>query len=210
MTDRRKSWLSMRSLRRFAKDERGVTAIEFAFVLPVILILLIGCFEVPRFVLVYQRIARTSASVADLVAQADEPITPAQLQDIFTAGKVIMDPYDIKADGRIIVSSINNPAGTGVKMTWQLNNGSSVTVSSKVATAEGSPPTNLPAALTPLSNEEVLVAEVFYNYKPVFPNYIYKGSQLYVVSYTRPRNKNLMTKPTPWPPPGLCSGACPP
>jgi Flp pilus assembly protein TadG len=196
-------------LRNFAAGEQGVTAIEFALVLPVVLLILLGCFEVPRFVLIYQKIARTSAGVADLVAQADEPLQRNQMNDIFTAGKVMMQPYDVVANGKIIVSSINNPnpspltncGGTpGVKVSWQKDNGGNAKdpgtgdpVGSRVGT-KCQPPV-IPADLMPLTNEEVLTAEVFFDYAPIFANLIYKGSQLYTVSYTRPRNKNLMTEP---------------
>jgi Flp pilus assembly protein TadG len=189
-------------LRRFAEGEQGVTAIEFALVLPIVLLIMLGCFEVPRFVLIYQKIARTSAGVADLVAQADEPIAGNQMQDIFLAGKIMMQPFDVVANGKIIVSSINNPDGDGVELTWQKDNGgqakdpdTGTDVGSKLGAATDPPaaPTNLPAILTPASNEEVLAAEVYFNYQPVFTSLIYNGSQLYMISYTRPRNKNLLT-----------------
>lgn len=180
---------------KFLKDERGVTAIEFALVLPVVLLILLGCFEVPRFVLICQRIARTSSGVADLVAQADEPITANQMNDIFTAAKIMMQPYDIVANGRIYVSSINNPSGNGVTLTWQKNNGGTVSTASKLGLAGSNPSSKIPATLVPGSNEEVLASEVYFNYTPVFSNLIYSGSQLYLIAFTRPRNKNLMTSP---------------
>jgi Flp pilus assembly protein TadG len=193
-------------LRNFAAGEQGVTAIEFALVLPVVLLILLGCFEVPRFVLIYQKLARTSAGVADLVAQADEPLQRNQMNDIFTAGKVMMQPYDVVANGKIIVSSINNPTGgTGVKVTWQKDNGGqakdsgSNPVGSRIGTKNTTPV--IPAAIMPGTDEEVLAAEVVFDYTPIFANLIYRGSQLYTVAYTRPRNKNLMTEP-----PDTCPG----
>jgi hypothetical protein len=117
------------------------------------------------------------------------------MNDIFTAGKVMMQPYDVVANGKIIVSSINNPNGSGVTLTWQRNNGGLVATASRLT----DPSTDLPLTLLPGSNEEVLAAEVFFNYTPIFANLIYSGSQLYQVSYTRPRNKNLNT-----PPPETC------
>ncbi|WP_395018946.1 TadE/TadG family type IV pilus assembly protein [Dongia sp.] len=174
---------------KFLKDERGVTAIEFALVLPVVLLILLGCFEVPRYVLIVQKISRTSSGVADLVAQADEPLQKNQLTDIFNAGKVMMQPYDIVTNGKIYVSSINNPSGAGVALTWQRNNGGTGPAS-KITTGA-----SIPAALAPASNEEVLAAEVYFTYQPVLSTLIYTGSTLYRVSYTRPRNKNLMTPP---------------
>jgi Flp pilus assembly protein TadG len=188
-----RSVLQALRLRRFGKDERGVAAIEFALVLPVMALILLGCFEVPRFVLIYQKIARTSSGVADLVAQADEKISATQMTDVFSASKMMMQPYDVVANGVVIVSSINNPAGTGVKITWQRRNGT-VATASKLG-IEGATPAALPAGLTPIADEELLTAEVYFNYTPIFKTYIYQGSQLYLISYTRPRNHNLMTPP---------------
>jgi len=181
--------------RGFIAGERGVTAIEFALVLPVILLILLGCFEVPRFVLTYQKLARTSSGVADLVAQADEPLTKNQLNDIFIAAKTMMQPYDIVANGRIYVSSINNPSGSGVTITWQKNNAGLVTTGSKLGGKGSNPTPKIPATLVPAADEEVLVSEVYLNYQPIFSTLIYQGSQLYTVAYTRPRNKSLVTEP---------------
>jgi Flp pilus assembly protein TadG len=185
-----------RHLHRFAASERGVAAVEFGLILPIVMLLLLGCFEVPRFVLTYQKIARTSSGVADLVAQADEPMTSDQMDDIFIAGKTMMEPYDIVANGSIYVSSINNASSDpGVKITWQVNNGGAVAPGSRLGVKTSNPSINMPAALLPAADEEVLAVEVFYNYTPVFSNRIYSGKQLYMISYTRPRNRNLMTEP---------------
>ena len=195
MSARHKSDFRFRRLapRRFLRDERGVTAVEFALVLPILIVLVLGCFEVPRYVLVVQKITRTSAGVADLIAQADDPVTGNQIQDIFRASRVMMDPYDIVADGKIFITSINNPSGAGVEITWQRDNSGNAAATSKIGSS-GTPA--IPAALMPGSDEEVLAAEVFFNYTPIFSTLIYSGSQLYSVSYTRPRNHNLTTVPS--------------
>jgi Flp pilus assembly protein TadG len=187
---------------KFLKDERGVTAIEFALVLPIVILILLGCFEVPRYVLIFQKIARTSSGVADLVAQADEPLTRNQMNDIFAAGKIMMQPYDVITNGKIYVTSVNNPSGAGVELTWQRDNGGTGPASRITA------PTDIPAAIRPASNEEVLAAEVFFTYQPIFSTLIYSGSTLYRVSYTRPRNKNLFTEPPLQCPPGDADGQC--
>lgn len=181
-------------LRRFAGGEHGLAAIEFALVVPVMVLLVLGCFEVPRYVLIYQKMARASAGVADLVAQADEPLLKNQLDDIFIAGRTMMEPYDLAANGRMIVSSINNPGGAGVTITWQRPSGT-VTTASKLGGAGANPSGAMPAGLPPGSNEEVLAAEVYFNYVPIFQTLIYSGKQLYIISYTRPRNHNLTTPP---------------
>jgi Flp pilus assembly protein TadG len=187
------SFRRTRPLRGFAKDQRGVAAVEFALVLPIVLLLLLGCYEIPRLVLIHQKIARTASGVADLVSQADDPLTSSQLTDVYSAAGAMMEPYDIVTDGAVIITSINNPTGSGATITWQRRRGSEGEPS-KVGTATGQTPT-LPAGLMPDAGESVLVAEVYFNYLPIFSSLIYDGSLLYRASYTRPRIDNLMTPP---------------
>jgi Flp pilus assembly protein TadG len=181
-------------LGRFRRDRRGVAAIEFALILPVLVLLTLGCFEVPRYVLLWQRLERASSGVSDLVSQADEPMIGNQMTDIMSAAKIMMQPYDIKTKGKIIVTSINNPSGgTGVTNTWRISCGSGTGTTQLGAV--NATPTNLPAALNPTVDNEVLVTEVFFTYTPVFKTFIYQGSTLSATAYTRPRNHNLMTSP---------------
>jgi Flp pilus assembly protein TadG len=184
-------------LRRFRGDGHGVAAIEFALILPILIILTLGCFEVPRYVLLWQRLERAASGVSDLVAQADEPLTANQMTDIFSAAKIMMQPYAIFTDGTIIVTSINNPSkGAGVQNTWRAQCGINNASNQSQLGSVGGTPTNLPGQLSPATDNEVLVTEVYYKFTPVFKTFIYKGSNLYAVAYTRPRNHNLMTSPS--------------
>jgi Flp pilus assembly protein TadG len=193
----------------FRPDDRGVAAIEFALIIPILALLLLGCFEVPQLVLLYQKIARTSSGVADLVAQADNPMTTNQMTDIFISAQNMMQPYDLLANGEVIVSSINNVNNTGVVITWQTRMGTDTTASKLGAATVSNPP--LPSGIGPASNEEVIATEVYFNYTPIFKNYIYSGSRLYLNAYTRPRNHNLNTSPCPGQtPPASCTITVPP
>jgi Flp pilus assembly protein TadG len=184
-------------LGRFRRDRRGVAAIEFALIVPILLLLALGCFEVPRYVLLWQRLERAASGVSDLVAQADEPMTSTQMTDIMSAAKILMLPYDVITNGSIVVTSINNPTGgTGVKNTWRVFCGT-VNSTGKLGAVGATPSsTALPTALSPSLDNEVLVTEIYFNFTPVFKNnFIYTGSTLYAVAYTRPRNHNLITTP---------------
>ncbi|HVT52558.1 MAG TPA: TadE family protein [Dongiaceae bacterium] len=187
--------------RRFRRDRRGVAAIEFALILPILVLLALGCFEVPRYVLLWQRLERTASGVSDLVAQADEPMTGSQMSDIMSAGKILMQPYDIINNGSIVVTAIANPTGgVGVSNWWRKACGT-VNTSGTLGSIPANPmtgastPAGLPAALLPSKDNEVLVTEVYFNFTPVFKTFIYKGNTLYTIAYTRPRNHNLMTSP---------------
>ena len=63
---------------RFLRDRRGVAAIEFALILPILVLLCLGCFEVPRYVLIWQRIERAASGVSDLVAQPTSRSCPTR------------------------------------------------------------------------------------------------------------------------------------
>jgi Flp pilus assembly protein TadG len=182
---------------RFRRDPGGVAAVEFALILPILMLLALGCFEVPRYVLLWQRLERASSGVSDLVAQADEPITANQMSDILSAARIMMQPYAVFNNGSIVVTSINNPTGgTGTTNTWRVACGTVNNIGNLGAV--GSTPANLPASLLPLpTDNEILVTEIYFNYTPVFGNIIYRASTapLYAVAYTRPRNHNLVTSP---------------
>jgi len=188
-------------LARFHREQRGVAAIEFALILPILALLALGCFEVPRYVLLWQRLERASSGVSDLVAQADDPLTADQASDIMSAAKMLMQPYNIMRDGKIIITSVNNQTGgPGVNNTWQIYCGNLNTgTASHLGTANNPTTigtTGLPTAISPTTDTEVLVTELFFKFTPVFKTYIYQSSTLYAVAYTRPRNHNLMTQLT--------------
>ncbi|WP_025899434.1 TadE/TadG family type IV pilus assembly protein [Sneathiella glossodoripedis] len=56
---------------RFLKDKSAVAMTEFAMLLPLLLLLTVGSFEVGRYALLTQKLDRISATMADLVARAE-------------------------------------------------------------------------------------------------------------------------------------------
>lgn len=152
----------MRSNLRFFRDERGFAAAEFALWLPLILLILFGCFEATRYIMIHQKLDRAATQVADLVSQADA-LTEGQLADIYNAAIAQMQPYDIETQGEIIVTSVFRTGGDDM-VVWQRNHGSAG--SSQVG-AEGGP-ASLPNNFSLTDNENTIVAEVLYNYEPVF------------------------------------------
>ncbi len=103
--------------RRLARDQRGNFTIEFALALPLLLVLLLTGIEFTRYVLVNQKVERTSASLADLVAQTTV-MTEDGMDNLFQAAKYTMDPFDVAAEGRLIVTSIAASGGPA-RIRWQ-------------------------------------------------------------------------------------------
>ena len=186
----------MRMFKRFARDNSAVAAVEMALIFPVFMLFLMGCFEVTRLVIINQKMARASASMADLVAQADDPLTQAQLNDLYSAAQNLMAPYDRQDNGRVIVSSLINPANAAQPtITWQRFSSGTFSAVSHFG-VQGAQAANLPVGLVVRPEDNVIVAEVFYFYSPIFANILYTGTVFHTEAFNRVRNNNLLTPPS--------------
>lgn len=152
-------------MKNFIRDERGFAAGEFALWLPALLLIILGCFEATRYILIHQKLDRAASQVADLVGQS-EGMTVGQLNAVYDAAIEQMLPYDLDTQGQVIVSSVFRPTGQpDPKVAWQRRHG--VVLGSSAVGAEGAK-AKLPKNFTLTEAEDVVVAEVFYRYQPVF------------------------------------------
>ncbi len=175
------------------RDRDGSMAVELAFAIPVVLGLILSGVEITRFVLLNQKIERTTATVADLVSQA-EALTGADVDALFSAGLFVMDPFDLTQDGDIVVSSIVGEDGTA-RVDWQRNLGQGA-AGSRFGTVGGG--AVLPAGFSVGDGESVVVAEVFYDYSPMFTggslvDGLVGEKELYGAALFRPRFTSRIT-----------------
>ena len=82
-------------LLNFKKDSKGVAAVEFALIAPILLVLFIGTIEVSLMIAVDRKISRTSSAIADLIAQGgfSNNNSEAEMRAIFGMTDRIMYPY---------------------------------------------------------------------------------------------------------------------
>lgn len=97
--------------RRFVRDERGVSAVEFALVLPVMLLLFFGSTELGDALAIDRKVGHITSTLTDLVTQS-KSITDTDMANIFNIAKSIMTPYSdsllkMKVSGVWIDSSKN-------------------------------------------------------------------------------------------------------
>ena len=127
----------MREAGRFLSDRRGSALIEFAFALPVLLVLLLGCLETTRYILIQQKLDRTSASVADLVAQANT-ISQDEVQAIIGLTSQLMQPYKFADDGVVIVTSVTEDIDDGPMVQWQVDGAGAMAAISAIGSVDQS------------------------------------------------------------------------
>lgn len=101
------------------RDERGVAAIEFALVAPILFILYFMTMEVSQAIETNKKIGRISSMVGDLVAQ-QTPISKDAIDGILDIGAAIIQPYS-RSRPTIMVEHIrieDKPNPTKAFVTW--------------------------------------------------------------------------------------------
>lgn len=180
----------MLRLRGFVRDRRGTILAEWALAMPVIVVILLGGFEVARFALLQQKLDRLATTVGDIVAQA-ETMTAAEMDRIFAATSTIMAPFAVGDRGRVIVSSIMASSGQPARVLWQRGGGGTLAETSEMGAAG----TNalLPAGFVVRDGESVIVAETYYDFTPMFAPVLVPARRLYHRAMFRPRFGALTT-----------------
>jgi Flp pilus assembly protein TadG len=174
----------MRALwQRLRASDRGAIITEFAAAMPVLVILLLAGVEVARYALLNQKLDRLANAMGDLVAQG-ETMTMAELNNIFSAAPFITWPFDVQVNGTVIITSVGM-VGTTPTVNWQRKGVGPVTATSRIGGASGT--ATLPTGFTLGATDTAIIAEVFYNFTPMFTGSLVPGSQLYHESFYRPR-----------------------
>ena len=101
---------------RLASEERGVAAVEFSLILPIMITLWIGGVEVTNALSVDRRVNAFASTMGDLVARS-KTISYAQITDIFQLSEAAMFPYcDSQMSMRITAVDIDNTGNA--KVAW--------------------------------------------------------------------------------------------
>jgi Flp pilus assembly protein TadG len=170
-------------IRRLGADARGVAAVEFALLVPILVLLYFGMAELTQGALAERRAQHTASSVSDLVAQ-DSTITAAQVDDVFDVGGAIVYPFPTTSL-QMRVTSITTDSHSNATVDWSrasggmtaLTKGSSITVSSNIISA----------------SQSVIRAETTYVYTPAIGLIIKAPITFHETSYSRPRLSNQVT-----------------
>lgn len=181
-------------LHRFARNDAGMAMVEFGLLLPMLMVMFYGCIEVTRYILIVQKTEKLAHTVADVTAQS-KTITVASQNQLFDATKDIMEPFSTGANSRILVSSLYRTAGqASARVNWRLSGGGTMSVTSELGSV-GAIPT-MPGGFTFNERENVIAAEVFYQFSPMISNRFFGTTTIYRSAFYKPRLGALTATPT--------------
>jgi Flp pilus assembly protein TadG len=167
----------------FAKDKRGVSAIEFAMILPLMLTLFFGGVELSQGISIDRKVTLTARTVADLVSRV-ATIDTTGVNAALGASSAVLAPYS--ADhAKITVSVVKIDSNGNATVSWSNSkNGTARAVGSSVA---------VPDALK-VPNTSLVFGETSYTYTPSV-GYVLTGSMnLTDQIFMRPRLSDTVTK----------------
>lgn len=145
-------------MRNLWVDTRAVAAVEFAIVVPFMLLLLVGGIELGNAMAIGVKVSETAHTIADLVSR-NACVTDSALSTMLGASAATIAPYSA-GNTTVLVSEVSTDANGKATVTWsKALNGTPRPVSQ---------PITLPSALgTPSpSNISLLLGEVTYQYTP--------------------------------------------
>lgn len=149
-------------IRALARDTRGVSATEFAIVLPFLVLLYLGGYQLSDAISANRKVTTATRTIADLTSQYTS-VSDVDLDTILDASQQVMAPYKVE-NAQLIVSQVKVDGSGNVKVDWSRSkNGTALT-----------PGTNytLPAAIKQ-NNTSLIVSTITYNYVPVVASSIF-------------------------------------
>ena len=175
----------LQRLAQFAQDKRGVSAVEFAMLLPLMVTLYLGTTEISQGVGIDRKVTLTTRTAADLVSQVSSVAT-TDMTNILNAASSVIQPYD-STKLKVTVSAVSIDANLNPTVAWSCKwQGTKRAVGSSVT---------LPTALK-IANTQLIFSEVSYAYKPTI-GYVITGTlNLSDQIYMRPRLSDTVTGPS--------------
>lgn len=155
------------------KDESGVSFIEFAFAFPVLMIITLTGIELTNFVVVHHQVRQIASMTADNASRLRTKMSEAYINQLFIGVDKAGEPIDFKANGRIILSAVQeNGAADGQWIRWQRCFGDLTTASDHGIEGKGQSDNTLGDVngLAAMPGSGIMLAEIVYDYEPLFPN----------------------------------------
>lgn len=165
-------------------DNEGVAMVEFAFVAPVLLVLILTGLELTNFALAHMRVNQIAMTVADNAGRIPTSVDEANIYEVFAGAEVLGGDMEFEPNGRVVLSSLQDNRGNGANrgqmIHWQRCWGDLAIAPAYGEEGKGRNDASLKTGMgkgskriTAANNTAVMFVEVTYDYQPlVGPNWI--------------------------------------
>lgn len=172
------------SLRRWRHDIRGLAAIEFAFIVPFLLIIYMGAAEISHVLTLDRKVTAIASATSDLVAQ-EKNIDNNKMADIFLAATSMIVPYSETPISLVVTAIQADPSNGNTTVSWSdAHNGAAKTPGSAIT---------VPAGLVN-PGDFVILTEISYLYDPFIGEIIKSGFTLEDKFYVKPRRTRTVIR----------------
>jgi Flp pilus assembly protein TadG len=184
----------LRLLRKFARDCHGLSAIEFAFVFPVMASLYLGGTALTQGIVIKRKVTLVTRTAGDLASQETD-ITDAEMNTLLQSAAVVLDPYPTTTLTITLTAVQVDKNGVG-KVRWSsksVNKANFVqgyVVGSTLADPHGA----LPQLVITGQSTDYLMVEGHYSYTPPVAQNIVGTLPLDEAFYLRPRRVLCITR----------------
>lgn len=174
-------------LRRFGVDARGVSALEFALIAPLLIVIYFGVGELCEAMMAQRRAAHAASAVGDLATQ-NQTLAASDVSDIFAAATTILAPFPT-TNLKLRMTSVTQNSSGVAKVDWACQQGG-MSVQAAGATYSG-----LPSGILSSSGDSVIVAESQYNWASPANYVLPNGLNFNEAFYLKPRKSAQVAGP---------------
>ena len=173
----------MRLVKKFRDDNRGVAAIEFAFVAVPMIVTFFGVAEIATYVLAARKVSNIASVAADLITQ-DTTVTDAEMDDVMSVLDVIISPFD-PGTAEVRITSVVADSDGETTVAWSdARHTTALPVNSPVTVPDGIVP----------DNQGIIMTEVNFTYHSLFGMFLTGGMTVSDTFYLKPRRSTQVLR----------------
>jgi len=183
-------------VRRLLRDCRATVAIEFAFALPILCMMVFALYEVTQGVITYMKVVDVANTVSDLIGQvsiAQGGVGNQDFNNYYIAGQLVMYPSTGNNLGLAITSVYYDSTGANPAVAWSVERGGAAAITNPTAFVSG----------LGTANGSTIIVQATYTYDSLLNYFI--TSPIVITSEVTGQPRNLLppayTQGTPCPPP---------
>jgi Flp pilus assembly protein TadG len=173
--------------RRFIASRRAVAAIEFAMIMPILLLLFLGSFDAGNAISAYLKVRSatyTLAAITNQYSTGQGAITAADMTAITNATSAVLSPFS-SASAVVVISQIQATSATQSVVSWSYAvNGTALTPGAPF----NSLPTNFASNSCSTYPCYFILASVTYSFTPSFGAFLTGPISLSDSLYVTPRS----------------------